>query len=294
MRRTRTGKSLALTSRDLAIFHWLSRYRYLRSTYLYAFAGGLSETRFKERLGDLFHEGFLDRPARQWEFADAKHAPAVYELGDRGRRALSEVSEISSDTRTFIGRGDRQFQHAALTCASLASIELATKSLPLRFVGWSELLTKAPERTRRSTMPQRIPVGQGAVIPDGLFGLEYLREDTKAYRFFALELDRNTMPLERTNSRQTSYLAKLHLYQEIIATGRQRTHWGIPNLLVLSVMPDQQRVSGVITRLEGHTPAAALLFKAVDPVRFKTPFPSLLFAPWERSRQAPIDITGSQ
>src|SRR5580692_9118008 len=68
MRRTRTGRRIELTPRDIEIFRVLARYRYLPSTYIYAFVGGASETRFKERLGDLFHEGYLDRPGRQWDF----------------------------------------------------------------------------------------------------------------------------------------------------------------------------------------------------------------------------------
>ena len=53
MRRTPLGKRLALTARDIEIFRRLAQYRYLPSTYLHVFAGGASETRFKERLGDL-------------------------------------------------------------------------------------------------------------------------------------------------------------------------------------------------------------------------------------------------
>jgi len=90
MRRTSSGKKLALTERDFALFRVLAEYRYLRSTYLYAFAKGASETRFKERLGDLFHEGFIDRPEKQWDFMDARSTPVVYELGERARRALAE------------------------------------------------------------------------------------------------------------------------------------------------------------------------------------------------------------
>ena len=67
MRRTRTGKRIELTQRDIDIFKLLRQYRYLRSTYIHAFVGGASETRFKERLGNLFHEGYLDRPSQQWE-----------------------------------------------------------------------------------------------------------------------------------------------------------------------------------------------------------------------------------
>src|SRR5277367_1181470 len=90
MHRTRTGKHIALTPRDLAIFRVLVNYRYLRSTFIHAFVGGASETRFKERLGDLFHEGYLDRPEQQWTFANCRYVPVVYEIGEGGRRALRQ------------------------------------------------------------------------------------------------------------------------------------------------------------------------------------------------------------
>ena len=80
MRRTQTGKRLELSARDIEIFKLLQRYRYLHSTYIHAFVGGASATRFRERLGDLFHEGYLDRPAQQWEFADDR----LIEVGMEG------------------------------------------------------------------------------------------------------------------------------------------------------------------------------------------------------------------
>ena len=57
MTRAASGKHVELTARDIEIFKLLQRYRYLRSTFLYAFVGGKNETRFKERLGALFHDG---------------------------------------------------------------------------------------------------------------------------------------------------------------------------------------------------------------------------------------------
>ncbi|MEI9933134.1 MAG: hypothetical protein WDM89_22040 [Rhizomicrobium sp.] len=88
MRRTSVDKRIELTARDLEIFRMLARYRYLPSTYIHAFVGGASRTRFKERLGDLFHEGFLDRPERQWETADCRHRPVIHELG-AGAKSLT-------------------------------------------------------------------------------------------------------------------------------------------------------------------------------------------------------------
>ena len=72
-------------------------------------------------------------------------------------------------------------------------------------------------------------------MPDGLFGIEYGSGGTKAYRFFALEADRGTMPVVRSGAGQTSYLAKLASYQKIIGSRTFKTHLGLPNLLVLTL-----------------------------------------------------------
>jgi hypothetical protein len=288
-RRTSAGKAIALTERDLAIFRWLSGYRYVRSTYLYAFAGGASETRFKERLGDLFHEGFLDRPARQWEFADARCSPAVYELGERGRRALAEQGggELA---RTYLSEGaHRQFQHASMICECVASIELAARSHgELRFIPWGEIVAKLPPETARSAMPFKLPLAPGAVIPDALFGLEYLANGRKAYRFFALEADRGTMPVSRRREGQTSFLAKLDLYQEVLGRQLHRSHWGLPNLLVLTVTTDADRAADILRKIGGEYPA--LLMKAVASRALADPTPTLLKEAWQRPGLASFSI----
>jgi hypothetical protein len=100
-----------------------------------------------------------------------------------------------------------------MICDCLASIELGVRQqTSLRFISWQEILAKAPERTCSTDNPFAIPVaishtlpGSGTThraeikaIPDGLFGLEYVRDGQKLYRFFALEADRNTIPVKRS------------------------------------------------------------------------------------------------
>jgi len=227
------GKRIVLTERDLSIFRALSRYRYLRSTYLYAFAGGASETRFKERLGDLFHEGYLDRPAEQWRLAEGLHAPTIYELGRAAARVL-EGSELGGDARrVLLGPGaHRQFEHSVMICDVLASIELDALTTPnLRFISVFEILAKAPETTRHAPSPLQLQIGTGkdqSVVPDAVFGLAYLAKEQPCYRFFALEADRGTMPVARNNRGQSSYLSKLRTYISVLAEGQPRRVWGIP------------------------------------------------------------------
>lgn len=296
MHRTRTGKRIELTARDLQIFRLLAAYRYLPSTYLHAFAGGASVTRFKERLGDLFHEGYLDRPERQWEMADCRHRPAVHELGDEGRRVLAEYGG-SDGAEAWLGSSvHRQFAHALMICTTVASIELGTLSLPnLRFIPWHEVLAKAPESTRAASLPLRLaldPDGRSCVVPDAVFGLEYLAGGQKRYRFFALEADRGTMPVVRSDARQTSYLAKLASYRDLIARGVHRSHLGVSTLFVLTVATSPQRLSEMLRRFGERGDGASFLFKSIAPdaTRCSTPIADLLATPWERANATALRI----
>ncbi|MGA7673557.1 MAG: replication-relaxation family protein [Rhizomicrobium sp.] len=290
MHRTPIGTHIALTPRDFEIFRVLTRYRYLRSTYLHAFAGGASETRFKERLCVLFHEGYLDRPSQQWQFADALHAPVVYELGEGAKRILHERGD-TSDPWTFLSPGaHRQFAHSVMLCACLASIELATRDRDsLRFIPWPEILTRVPEATRASPVPFRIPLSCGGIVPDGFFGIEYGGCDKKAYRFFALEADHGTMPVIRSDKRQTSFFGKLSAYHDAITQRAHKHHLGVPNLFVLTVTNSKTRLSEMVRTFSDHSPRPTFLFKALDGA-LVVPVLDLFNTPWERPNLPPLPM----
>ncbi len=294
MRRTRTGKRIELTDRDIEIFKLLGRYRYLRSTYIHAFVGGASETRFKERLGDLFHEGYLDRPTQQWEFADARHMPVVHESGRAAEQTLRACAMALEEAKTFLAASaHRQFLHSLMICEALASLDLGIRANPrLRFIGWQEILGRAPDATRSSPAPFRIPVPSGGyLVPDGLFGIEYGSGDSKAYRFFALEADRGTMPVARSNPNQTSYLGKMAAYREVVGRQVHKSYWGLPNLLVLTLTTGETRLAEMLRQLGGHAGnSAAFLFKSIRSDTLRTPVPQLLTEPWQRAKVPPLRI----
>lgn len=307
MKRERTGKRIELTPRDLAIFELLERYRYLRSTFIHAFVGGASETRFKERLGHLYHEGgYLNRPPEQWKIAGSRYVPVVHENTDAARRALAE-SGCASDGRQGssaggVAVGNRQFAHTLMTCEVLASIELTAAADPhLRFISSAEILAKAPEATQNSPHPLRFPrcrSGEtGFVVPDGFFGLEYAINGKKSYRFFALEIDRATMPVVRSRRDQTSYLAKLMAYRDVLASEAYKSHLGLPNLLILTVTTSERHKSNMMSTLcEVTGGSTTFLFKAVGrdmPGGLTSADPSILVAPWERAGYGPQHISAA-
>ncbi len=293
--RTCTGKRLQLTSRDLEIFRLLEKYRYLRSTYLHAFVGGASETRFKERLGNLYHEGgYLNRPSQQWQFVNARYMPLVYENTEAARKVLRRngVAVGTEDGES------RQFAHTLMICEILASIELAARDDPgVRFVSWLEVLAKAPELTRTAPYPLSIPLTggkDGYLVPDAVFGLEYLTDGRKTYRFFALEADRSTMPVVRSSPEQSSYRRKILAYLEIIARHLHRTYLGVPNLFVLTVTTSKAHKAHMIASLKAVTGCGSTIFLFKSTCGFDNrPNSALLVDPWERAGYTPFTIATS-
>ncbi len=308
MRRISSGKRIELTLRDIELFKLLSRYQYLRSDFLYAFLGGESETRFKERLGDLYHDGkFINRPEQQWLFAGSRCMPLVYELDACGEQVLRDHGLFPHDA-PLLKKGRmgacRQFAHQLMICDSLASIELGLRQrTDLRFLSWQDILAKAPERTRVLENPFAIPVsishtfpGSGKAqsadiraVPDALFGLEYARHGQRLYRFFALEADRNTLPIKRTNLQQSSYLRKVLPYRQIVVQDIHKTHLGLPNLLVLTVTTNEQHMRSIMTlvkELATDGRSTLFLFKTMSSLGDfrKAPAPTahMLTAPWQR------------
>src|SRR5713226_8837613 len=153
MRRISSGKRVELTARDIELFKLLNRYHYLRSNFLYAFLGGKSETRFKERLGHLYHDGgYINRPAQQWQFANCRYMPVIYELDTNGEQVLREQG-LMEDKSPLLKKGRmgaiRQFAHQLMICDCMGSIELGVRQDPrLRFISWQEVISKAPAETR--------------------------------------------------------------------------------------------------------------------------------------------------
>lgn len=314
MRRQSRGKRIELSPRDIELFRLLDRYRYLRSTFLYAFLGG-NRKRFIERLGDLYHEGYIGRPQQQWQFANARYMPAIYELDQKGEGVLREYG-LRTDDSPLLTKGrmgaSRQFAHQLMIGDILASIELGVRENPdLRFIDWREILARAPKETRNSANPFRIPCSISydgprsvsvqsttmSLIPDAIFGLEYGGSTTKTYRFFVLEADRATMPVVRKNVEQSSYLKKLLGYRDIAARHLFRSKLGLPNFLVLNVTANMHRAKMMMAslhQLTGGKGSPLFLFRTIptlgDSQRAPCPTSMLLTEPWERVGLPPFRI----
>ena len=99
------------------------------------------------------------------------------------------------------------------------------------------------------------------------------------------------MPVVRTNPNQTSYMRKLTAYLEVMDRQVHRSHFGIPNLLVLTLTTSEARMIEMLGRLGGQAGNnAAFLFKAVRDDAPRMPMPELLTEPWQRAGHPPFCI----
>jgi hypothetical protein len=258
-------KPVQLTPRDLGILSLLQRYRYASTEHIHAFVGG-QKNRLQERLARLYREPncYINRPAQQRQYFNANYRPILYELDQNGERALRGRGHLDDDAAvTWLNcrrDGRTDFAHAVMVCEALASIELGVRGNPsLRFVGWPEIKARIPEAARKSKLlhclPARIShqiksavqVCDKALAPDVVFGIAY---EGHGARFFALECDRDSEPLRRTNLQQTSYMRKLLQYRQVLRERAYHSQWGIPNLLVLNLTTSELHMRKIVALAE--------------------------------------------
>jgi len=251
-----TGKSIRLSERDAKIFALLTRYRYLNTEQLLAFVQPQSVKRFKERLGDLFHEtSLINRPAAQWKFPDAKCQHAIYEITMQGIEWLS-LQGIKPQNVTLFSRRERmgvrtQFEHRLLVIDHLVRRELEILNTPNeRFISIDEILSRAPIVTIESPNPLAIPIVlkpnqafpelkkpfETNIIPDAVYGVERTIDGQKRYRFFAVEGER-TSPKKRKRLDLSSTDKKQRLYAELKRQGLAAQHLGVPSLHLEIIQP---------------------------------------------------------
>ena len=268
--RCRLGKQTTLVERDIKILCLLFRYRYLRQAHLLSFLKPKSKKRFVERLGDLFHEsGLINRPSGQHRHFDSRCTPMIYEITKSGIACLESLGALPQRAVTFSLRRSRasnpQFLHTMMIIDALVETELIVHEKPdQRFVPVDEILARAPKSTQLARNPLRVPVTlkpcsehpvirsrqDTHLIPDGLYGIEYLIDGEKRYRFWALECER-TSPGSRSSASASSTALKRAAYDALIQSKAYKSHWGIPNLKLHLVSAGEHNIERLRKRGPG-------------------------------------------
>jgi Replication-relaxation len=274
-RRAAIPPPFQLTDGDVAIIRLLARHRFLRSTHIAALVGR-SLDRTNERLRGLFDTAYLDRPRAQLDYYPHGSAPMVYALADRGARLLIERDGIDfanvewsrknrSAGRPFI---DHQLEimdfYVGLQCALRDRVDV-------RLIHPDELVAAFPDQSFADHSPFALRVNLAyrghqeniGIVPDLAFGLAY---PDGSRRCFLVEIDRGTMPVSRTDFRQTSFERKMRAYLAAYAAKLHERRFGWKSFRVLTVTTDAHRTATMMDALKkihiSQSPGSGLFFFA--------------------------------
>lgn len=279
-KRTPNGKSIRLVDRDFEIFKLLYRYSMLDSKTLIQFIKPLNEKRFIERLGHLYHDGlYLDRPKGQWNHYQARYSPVVHSLSPRGYKALTDESRLPERVYIDPNHGSPaslQFKHSLRINQALAKFELDCIPKPNEsFVPVEEILNNRNVTTSNTQhhigfnveIPRsehnRGSIINTKIIPDAMFGTEYLIEDKNQYKFFAIEVEHKSPP-KRATLKLTSSFKKILAYKAAINSRSYKAALGTPNLFPIFILNDHHHHERVTMQAENLlTPKEQKLFRFI-------------------------------
>lgn len=305
-RRQSAGKRITPQPRDLLWFQKLHQHGPLSSVYLHTFSRHIarSEKRARDRLTDLYNEDntphggpYLDRPWQQFRTFDARYQPLVYDLAPAGEEALKQAGKWSE----FAGAHTGPWQHRFMVSCITASIEIATLDNPsLNFIPQHAILERAGERLRYPvpfTDPKSGREVRSDLIPDALFGLEYLGGGRKSYRFFLVEADRATEPSRASKFNRKSHLRHFLQYREYVGRGLYKEHLKLTaGMLVLNVTSSERTMQSMLALLADIAPAGNTyqLFQAAPAFgRYFKPAASVMESVeqhWHRAGYGPLRI----
>jgi hypothetical protein len=280
-----TGERIELSERDFLIFEKINQHGPLPTHYLFAFTKHLckNETAAQHRLTKLYNgtkqsPSLLSRPAQQFASFAARYQPLVYDLTPAAEKLLAGRGiAVAKRTDPFV--------HRLMTACVTASIALGCQARGLRYIPQAEILAR-----HSSTLA--LPLRGGLLVPDALFGIHY----PTGYLFFAVEVDRGTESIQRGAFGQTSVGQKLQHYLEIMDARAFKTHWGVPNLLVMTVTSSGARLTRMldcVRTIAGEQRAQRFLFQAKEEFGANWSVPAvmdeLLSSTWCRAC-APFDL----
>lgn len=256
--------ALRLTEDDLALLRHVAKHRFLRSTQIVRLLARPPK-KIVERLGALYHTGYLDRPRAQLDYyATAGSSPMVYGLGNRGASALAHLDCVTAPKVDWTDKnrdaGRPFIEHTLMVAEVMIGFELAVRARDdVALMEPHALLARAPEATQRASNPWKwqVNVASGgqtqtiAQVPDKMFGLDLTGARKRIY--FVLEADRATMPVLRSNLKQTSVQRKLLGYFHAYRTGVHKDRYGIANFRVLTVTTSPQRMATMLQAVKDLT-----------------------------------------
>lgn len=263
------------TKRDLRILSVVAEHRFIRSEWLVTLAGG-SKQQALRRLSLLYHHGYLDRPRAQLDyFHKGGGTSIIYGLASRGagrlRRDLNMPFECMDWKTRNCSVGRLFLEHTVLISDFMATQLAESRKEGSRLLSDDEL--EKPKGRELSKRPWRWSVRpcngrQSTVVPDKVYAVERFQANDQLVRtHYLLEADRGTMPIERSNRRQTSIMGKLRTYSLLDSTGSLP-----PNSFVVILSESEERLNNIVQAIaEARLPRRLFKIAPRDGMKLATP-----------------------
>ncbi|MGE0700035.1 MAG: replication-relaxation family protein [Hyphomicrobiaceae bacterium] len=268
-RRSGTPPPFQLTARDIDILRAVARHRFLHSGHIRRLIDG-SAKNVANRLKGLFEHAYLDRPDCQYDFyrPGGGSSLAVYALADKGARLLSSLGHLAMGAHVSWAHKNRSvgrpFLEHTLAIADFAvGLAVAVAASPdTELADGPDLLARLPATTRDAAKPFRLSVPVTfkserqsiGIEPDYVFSLGFPAAGRRIN--FLVEIDRGTMPVERSDLAQSSMLRKFLAYGAAWRARRHSAAFGWRNFRVLVVTASPERAAHmrqVLARMSGGT-----------------------------------------
>lgn len=246
-----------LTERDAAIVREVARYRLLRSDQISALLGA-PHKKICGRLTRLYHAGSLDRPRAQIEYhvKQGGSRPMVYCVGP----AAAQLGiKIDNHYRQDIGRVF--LLHTLAIAAFRVALRLAVRARgDVQLFENDENLASPASPSQDKRLRWNVVVAGDAavaVVPDLVFTLRGRDGRTRNY---LIEIDRGTMPIERSAPHQSSVMRKLLAYEAMRQSALLERRLGWRKFRVVIVASDAARADAIKRAIARSRLAASPLF----------------------------------
>jgi len=211
-----------------------------------------------ERIGELYHAGYLDRPRAQLDYFDrAGSAPMVYAPGDRSNEVAPENAGIKWHDKNRLARRP-YIEHALAIADIMIALELSARDRrDLEMLHQHDLkgLQDSRRGTSRFSMSAIFHVNgsrhQFTIVPDAVFALRFKSSGRTAY--FFLEVDRGTMAIDSRDLTKSSYRRKLLGYLTALKAGQHVERFAFQNARMLTVTTSRERIQSMIAALNAIT-----------------------------------------
>jgi hypothetical protein len=256
-----------ITDRDLELLSIHQLHRFLATDQAAKLMPDHPPKKIIERIGKLNAAGLLDRPRAQVEYyrVGGGSRPIVHAISTAGARILQGASYLYPGRVTWSHKNDsatRPFIQHTLEIVDLAvALNLACRKRPGTQVLVPPALTETlPAVARDADAPYKLKATithngtrtEAGVVPDLPFLLTF---PDRSRRAFLAELDRGTMPIERSSITQTSIIKKCLTYHAAYeawttaADGTRRRlvvqHLGWKAFRVLIITPTAERADNI-------------------------------------------------